>query len=417
MTRIELCDKYEPLAALSTRYALISGGRGSGKSFAIATILLAKTAQYHNKTILFTRYTLVNAETSIMPEFLDKIERGNLQRHFERTGNDIVNVDTGTRILFRGIKTSTGINTAALKSIPNLALWVNDESEELVDEAVFDTIDLSIRDNDEHCEVWLVLNPADVGHFIYRKFFSGCGVDGGFNGVRDDVTYIHTSYLNNIDNLPGDYVDKAERLKMADPDKYAHIWLGEWAKNKEGLVYPGWEEIEEGEYPDNLPQWGGLDWGYTDPTAVVRCCYDPLTATVYFRQIAELHGSTPAQVAPYILADLKAVGVKPEDFLLYCDSANPAGRDELRYGFNINALDANKKDKNFQVAWLRSFRVKYEGAGIGKEVCTYLFIPDKNDKAVYTSTPQDGNDHFMDACRYGAYTHLHRLGVINERMD
>jgi thymidine kinase len=36
--------------------------------------------------------------------------------------------------MFRGIKTSSGINTAALKSIPKLKMWVNDESEELVDE-------------------------------------------------------------------------------------------------------------------------------------------------------------------------------------------------------------------------------------------------------------------------------------------
>ena len=39
------------------------------------------------------------------------------------------------------------INTAALKSIPNLVLWVNDESEELGDEQTFDTIDLSVPTN------------------------------------------------------------------------------------------------------------------------------------------------------------------------------------------------------------------------------------------------------------------------------
>lgn len=417
MTEIRLHNKYEPLSALTTRYAVVCGGRGSGKSFAIATILLAKTFAYKGKTILFTRYTLTNAEVSVQPEFVDKIERGNLGRYFNKSGNEIENTTTGTKILFRGIRTSSGVNTAALKSIPNLVLWVNDESEELVDETTFDTIDLSIRDQNTHCEVWLVLNPADVTHFIYRKFFTAYGVEGGYNGVKDDVTYIHTSYLDNLANLAPEYVERAERLKKTDPDKYAHLWLGAWDKKKEGLVYYGWEEITEEEYPSQLPQWYGLDWGYTDPTAVVRMCYDPLTATIYLREVACVHASVPSDVAPIIIADAASVGMQPQDAVVYCDSANPAGRDELRRLFSINAVDADKKDKNFQVAWLRSFRVKYIGDTIRKEVGAYSFVPSKYDRNVYTSTPADGNDHAMDALRYGAYTHLHRLGVVNDRTE
>lgn len=417
MTELTLCEKYKPLVRLSTRYAVVTGGRGSGKSFAIASILLARTNQYKGKTILFTRYTLTNAEVSIMPEFIDKIERGNLQEHFHQSGNTITNLDTGTSILFRGIKTSSGINTAALKSIPNLVLWVNDESEELVDEQTFDTIDLSIRDTDEHCEVWLVLNPADVGHFIYRKFFAAYGVDGGFNGVRDDVTFIHTSYLDNLDNLSPDYVERAERLKVSDPDKYAHLWLGEWARNKDGLVYPDWIEISPEQYPNTLPQWYGLDWGYKDPTAVVRECYDPLTGTLYVRQVAMLHESVPADVAPVIIADAATFGYRPQDCIIYCDSANPAGRDELRRGFSLNAVDADKRDKNYQCGWLRAFRVCYCGADIKREVSVYSYEPSKYDKTVYSNTPQDGNDHQLDALRYAAYTHLHRMGVVTDKSE
>lgn len=417
MTTIELCPKYQPLADLHTRYAVITGGRGSGKSFAIATILLAKTFAYKGKTILFTRYTLTNAETSVMPEFTDKIDRGNLQGYFHKSGNEITNLLTETKILFRGIKTSSGINTASLKSIPDLVLWVNDESEELVDETLFDTIDLSIRDKETPCQVWLVLNPADIGHFVYRRFFAPYDVDGGFNGVRDDVTYIHTSYKDNEANLSQDYIDKAERLKVADPDKYAHLWLGEWSKNKEGLIYPHWQEIPPEEYPTNLPVWYGLDWGYKDPTAVVRVCYDPLTATIYIGEVACLEESVPADVAPLIIADARKFGLRPADTLIYCDSANPAGRDELRRGFSLNAVDADKRDKEFQVSWLRAFRVKYCGKGIRREVRLYSFEPSKYDKSIYTSKPQDGNDHFMDGSRYATFTHLHRLGIMSERHE
>ena len=403
--------KYAPLENLRTRYAIITGGRGSGKSFAIATRLIAESYNLKGKTILFTRYTLTNAEQSVMPEFLDKIARIGGEKHFQKSGNDIVNLTSGTRILFRGIKTSTGINTAALKSIPNLAIWVNDESEELVDESTFDTIDLSIRDKDSHCQVWLALNPSDVTHFIYRRFYAGNGVQQVCNDVRGDVTYIHTTYKDNA-HLPQDYIDKAERMAEEEPQKYAHIWLGQWEQNKEGLVFPQWRPATDTEWPAGLPIWYGLDWGYSpDPTAIVRVAYDPIHATVWLREIVSVNESIPSDVGPLIAEDAAKFGMRPAQCVIYCDSANPAGIAELRRLCSLNAVPADKRDRTYQVSWLHGFTVRYIGEGIGKEVRTYSYLPSKTDRTVFTKVPQDGNDHYIDASRYGIYTHLQRLGV------
>lgn len=415
MTELTLSDKYRPLANLRTRYAIVSGGRGSGKSFAIASILIAKTETFKNKNILFTRYTMTNAETSIMPEFMDKIERGHLSGRFKQSGNDIVNLATGTRILFRGIRTSSGINTAALKSIPNLVLWVNDESEELVDEVTFDTIDLSIRDKNEHCEVWLVLNPADVRHFIYRKFFASYNVPGDFNGTKDDVTYIHTSYLDNKPNLSDEYIAKAERLKSVDLEKYNHLWLGEWTTHKEGLIYKNWKRIAPADYPDGLPQWYGNDWGFSDdPDALVRMCYEPTSGTLYVREVLYATGMLPRDVGHAIIADGESIGYKPEDCVVYCDPARPEAIAELRIHYGINAVPAVNRDKAGRIAWLRGFQVCYVGDDIAKEVSAYSYKPDKNDRSRYTDEPQDGNDHALDSINYASVTHLRRMGITND---
>lgn len=437
MQEIELCDKYEPLADLRTRYAVITGGRGSGKSFAIATLLIAKTEQYYNKTILFTRYTLTNAETSIMPEFMDKIERGGMSSRFSKSGNDIVNTRTGTRILFRGIRTSSGINTAALKSIPGLVLWVNDESEELVDETIFDTIDLSIRDKESHCEVWLVMNPADINHFIYRRFFAANDVSGGFNGVKGDTTYIHTSYLDNTDNLDAQYVEKAEALKVKNPDKYAHLWLGEWTKNAEGLIYKNWRKIKPEEYPSTLPQWYGVDWGYTDwPNAMVRMCYDPAKGILYLWQVKMVDDPSEARLtrgaAKAIIADCatmvhhtdkvvhdngteeeKPVYYQPYDCECYCDPARPENIAEMRTKYDISAMKAINKDKVGRIHYLQGFQVCYVGDDIERERVAYSWQRDKQNKGLFIDKPQDGNDHYMDAISYGA-TRLRSMGVNGE---
>ena len=69
---IKVKKKYLPIISNDSRYYIVSGGRGSGKSFSINALLVMLT--YESKhTILFTRYTLTSAYISIIPEFLDKL--------------------------------------------------------------------------------------------------------------------------------------------------------------------------------------------------------------------------------------------------------------------------------------------------------------------------------------------------------
>ena len=57
---IELNKKYVPLFESGSRYFVVTGGRGSGKSFALNSFLLLLTYEVGH-VILFTRYTLTSA--------------------------------------------------------------------------------------------------------------------------------------------------------------------------------------------------------------------------------------------------------------------------------------------------------------------------------------------------------------------
>ena len=72
-TQITLNPKYIPLFQNDSRYFVVTGGRGSGKSFGVAMFLLNLTYEQGHK-VLFTRYTLTAAATSIIPEFVEKID-------------------------------------------------------------------------------------------------------------------------------------------------------------------------------------------------------------------------------------------------------------------------------------------------------------------------------------------------------
>ena len=70
---IDVNEKYAPIMSSDSRYYIVTGGRGSGKSYSINLLLVLLTYE-EGHTILFTRFTLSSAYISIIPEFIDKIE-------------------------------------------------------------------------------------------------------------------------------------------------------------------------------------------------------------------------------------------------------------------------------------------------------------------------------------------------------
>jgi phage terminase large subunit-like protein len=226
---MEILSKYKPLFVYNpkTRYFIVSGGRGSGKSYVVTLNILNLTYEVGH-VILFTRWTLVSAHISIIPEFLEKIDLLNLHDDFEITQTEIVNKRTGSRILFRGIKTSQGTATANLKSISGVTTWILDEAEELVDQDIFDRIDLSIRAVDKPNKVIMVMNPSFKSHWIYKSFIEK---------PRTDTTYIHTTYLDNQKNLSQSFLDQSHRVKVENFLRYEHLFLGKWLDDAEGLLW------------------------------------------------------------------------------------------------------------------------------------------------------------------------------------
>ena len=87
---IDINKKYAPIQQSPSRYFIVTGGRGSGKSFSINLQLVLLTYEAGH-TILFTRFTLASAYISIIPEFIDKIETLNIQDHFHITKDEIIN--------------------------------------------------------------------------------------------------------------------------------------------------------------------------------------------------------------------------------------------------------------------------------------------------------------------------------------
>ena len=383
---INLNEKYNLLGSES-RYFVITGGRGSGKSYSLNSFLLLLTYEVGH-VILFTRYTLTSANVSIIPEFIDKIESADLTNDFYITKDEIVNLKTGSKILFKGIKTSSGTQTANLKSLAGVTTWVLDEAEELTDEETFEKIDFSIRTKGIQNRVLLVLNPATKEHFIYKKFFEDKGIQAGSNLIKGDTTYIHTTYLDNIQNLSESFINQIENIKERRPEKYKHQILGGWLDKAEGVIFTNWTI---GEYKQVGKSVFGQDFGFSsDPTTLVECNIDVSNKRIYINERFCLQSLTTSQI--HSLNKQHCL-----DSLIVADSAEPRLISELQtLGLNIVPAIKGQGSVTYGISLLLDYDliISPESINLIKELNNYCWLEKKS------NTPIDNHNHLIDALRY-----------------
>ena len=281
MNDLNLHKKYRALFNSKSRYFVITGGRGSGKSFATNTFLVLLTYEKGHR-ILFTRYTMTSAGMSIIPEFIEKLELMGVLDQFTVTKTEIINNLTGSSIYFSGIRTSSGDQTAKLKSIQGVSSFVLDEAEELTDEENFDKIDFSIRAKNVKNRCILILNPTTKENWIYQRFFQNRGVPDGFNGTKENITYIHTTYLDNLDHLSESFVNQIEDMKIRRPEKYNHQILGGWLKRAEGVIFTDWNI---GKFNNELDSIFGMDVGFSvDESVLVEVAIDKKRKIIWLKE-------------------------------------------------------------------------------------------------------------------------------------
>jgi len=381
VVEVKLYEAYQPLwQERLKRYFILTGGRGSGKSFALA-LFLCDLAIREKQTILYTRFTLQSAHISIIPEFIEKLEIMGLMGEFEITKTEIIHRYTGSKILFRGIKTSAGNQTAALKSIQGVTTWVLDEAEELIDEGTFDKIDESVREKGIQNRVIIVLNPTHTSHWIYLRWFEQ---------RQKDTRYIHTTYLQNLSNLSQSFIDKAEVVQKRNETAYKNRFLGEWMNAAEGVVFENWHI---GDFDESVPlQCYGQDYGFSvDPTTLVRIGVDKKNYKLYIDEFFALPGLSTSKIAElnrHHAGDNLIIGDSAEDRLI----------EELKKEHKINIRPAEKGPGSITagITGMLDYEiiVTDRSRNLMNEFRNYIYL-DKGSK-VYI----DDYNHGIDAARY-----------------
>jgi len=385
--------KYDRLISPRTRYVLVTGGRGSGKSDAVALGACGEMTMFEDWVILYTRWTLTSAEISIIPEFQKKIDLLGKRDKVKVSGNIVHSKETGSRIIFSGIKAASGTQTARLKSIEGLNKLIVEEAEEFRYETEFNTLDDSIRVPGVPNIVIIVMNPQDVDHWIWQRWFAKSHRMEIIDGVQipisthPEITHIHTTYLDNKENLHPEYLAKIENLKLANPDAYAHRYLGKWQERKEGVIYPNWIE---GEFDLTLPYGYGLDFGFTNPDAMCKVAVDDARKLVYLKE--EMYATKQSNET----IKTSVSEIAGEDMVI-ADSNEPRTIEALQgIGLNVQKVEKYPGCVVDRIRILSDYTwvVTPESYNAKFEFNNYIW----NDKKA--SIPLDKNNHLIKAGEY-----------------
>lgn len=418
---IKFSSKYKPLFDIlkgdhkKVDTVIITGGRGSAKSFVIACFsLIALT--YHLWNVLYTRFTNVSIIDSIKPEVDDKIDLLGLNNYVESTSKHIES--NGNRIAFKGIKTGSKQQTANLKSLFGFNCFVVDEAEELPDYETYEKVFLSIRSKEKRNLTILILNSASVHHWIYRTFFEAKGINGGSNTIKDNICYIHTSYKDvEREYLADNVVAYYERLKEENPKKYEHVVMGGWLEAVEGRVFTDWTRNTYSDFIKlTQKSFFGVDWGKNHKFGIVEMKYDRYTNTLYCHEknyLSEneiLSKLTPLEreninnpeSGGVIIHTVRKLGI-PKDAYLVCDSAVPDNIILLRkFGWTYAyGIDKPKGSVMAGITLLHSTSVVYteESRGIDLEFKNYAYAEDR--LGVIDDEVIKAYDDVIDPIRYG----------------
>ena len=317
-------------------------------------------------------------------------------------------------IYFSGIKTSSGDQTATLKSIAGITTWIIEEGEDFKDEKTFDTIDDSIRTSTHQNRVIWIQNPTTREHFIYKKFIKDTNkqIDvGGYSVTvsnHPQVEHIHTTYhvAEQLGYLNKSWLQKANDSRAkAEKDHalyistngeqgidkqeshYYHNYVGGWLERAEGAIFRNWIE---GAFDYTLPSCVPLDWGYSpDPLAVSRMAVNTKAKLIYVEEL--IYRTEVDDVA----AALGRAGVNKKE-LIVCDTNEPRTKNAVKAaGYNINNAVKDRIVDDIRAIKKYTIVVTPKSSNYKTELNNYEWNDEK------ASVPIDEFNHLLDGMRYG----------------
>lgn len=375
--RFLFADKADDGGAV--RYRAAFGGRGSAKSHSFAQALVLKAAQTPLRIGCY-REIQKSIRDSVKRLIDDKIKDCDLAEFYVSTDTEIRGKN-GSLFIFGGLRT----NPDAVKSTEGMDIAAVFEANR-VSQRSWDLLIPTVRKDGS--EIWAEWNPDQETDPVDQLFRSPAGAPPG--SIIRRVNWDKNPFFPDVLKRELDW-DKSR-----DPDKYAHVWMGEYQKHSEARVFKNWT-VDEFDSPESGTYRQGADWGFSvDPSVLVRCRIDG--KRLYIDHEAYMVGCE--------IDNLANLFDRVPDFrkwFITADSARPETIDYLqRHGVpKINAAVKGPRSVEEGIAFLQTFDIVVHPRckHVIDELTMYRY---KMDELTGKILPilEDKDNHCIDALRY-----------------
>lgn len=382
--KFRLSEHFYPLLDDRSRYLVLSGGRGSGKSEFAVRKLFYRCQNEGRHRFLILRKVRARCRESVVKIFKTFLHEQGVP--FDENKTELTIKFGSNELLFEGLD-----DPEKLKSIKGVTgIWMEEATG--YTERDFIDVDMVLREPGPlYHQIILTFNPDEAQAPWLKKTF--------FDQVNPDAT-VDTSTVedNPSPEVRRQYLKVLEALKEKDENLYKIYRLGKWGAIK-GRIFPDWDVVPK---PtdirfDNI--FYGGDFGYSvDPAAVVRI-YRRSNEYWLEEVIYQTELTNPQLAREAIRAGMEKASEN------YWDAAEPKSIKELQDA-GIDARPALKGPDSVRagIDFMRDCKIHIIAGSenIIKENQTYKWKEGRNGE--YMNVPVDYNNHAMDAIRYGIYT-------------
>jgi phage terminase large subunit len=361
------------------RYKGAHGGRGSGKSHFFGELWLEENiADKYDFVCL--RETLKSLEFSVKKLLESKIEQYNAGAYFEVQDRRILSNRGGVTI-FEGMQNHTADSIKSLEGFDRA--WFAEAQR--ASQKSLTLLRPTIRKPGS--QLWFDWNPE----------LKSDPIDELLRGEAppSDAIVVQANYMANP-WLPDVLREEMEFDKRRDPDKYAHVWLGQYRQNSEARVFKNWT-VKEFEVDPAAVIRQGADWGFSvDPTVLVQCYI--VGRKLYVPYEAYQVGCEIVDTPSLFMSVPEA-----EKWPMTADSARPETISHLRKNGFPKIMAAVKGPKSLEegVEFLKSFDIIVHPRcqHLIDELTLYKYKEDPLTGAILPVL-DDKDNHVIDALRY-----------------
>lgn len=366
--------KLKPLFTSARRFLVVQGGMRAGKTYPLLMLIISWCQQNADKIATVASMSYPHLSRGAIRDFQAIMKAAEIwEPERWNQSQKIYTFANGTILEFISVDNMSAHGPARDFLFVNEA---NDMDRETFEQLAARTTGKVIIDYNPTSEFW--------AHTWLLKEHA------------EQTDFIILTYLDNEALAPSirEYIESKKPKPGEKPSNWWVVYgLGQIG-SLEGNIYSGWRHATEQDYQHARLIRYGLDFGFSNDETALVAIYQTEKDELIIKELIYKTGILGSQYGD----ELRHANIEPT-ITIIADSARPEIIAEIKaQGFQIVGADKSAGSVLRGIDRVKQAQIAYEGENLEREYLCYAWRKKRTGETL--DTPQDGNDHLMDALRY-----------------